>query len=148
MFPTPTTCVILEVITLQIIWNIYLLLCPGLTPINTGTTFTMPVAQMLELLGTSNSTPYALEQDSAVAAGAPKYTKHYTRTPYPGFWVSKNVQNIGWTSTTESPWGISFSIRATMASLDVYNIRTAAILKMYTLDSSSLSMRKIIKCSL
>ncbi|MDT3387418.1 MAG: DUF4859 domain-containing protein [Bacteroidota bacterium] len=77
---------------------------------NTGTTFTIPVAQINELLDTTTPTFYALEQDTAVAAGAAKYTKRYTCTPYPGFWVSKNGQNMGWSSATRSPWGIGFAI--------------------------------------
>jgi hypothetical protein len=71
-----------------------------------GTTYTLPIAQTNTLIGTTTPTFYALEQDTAVAAGAEKYTKVYTCTPNPGFWLSENGEKESW--GTNAKWGIVY----------------------------------------
>lgn len=73
-----------------------------------GTTYTLPVEVTNGLIGTTEPTLYALEQDTAVAAGAQLYTKTYTCTPNPGFWLSENGEKESWGSNAY--WGVAYDL--------------------------------------
>ena len=69
-------------------------------------------------IGTSDWKLYALEKlndDGTEKEGNAKYTKSYTCTPYPGFWMDGEGHNVGWNAnarvgiTIASPEG-SFSL--------------------------------------
>lgn len=71
-------------------------------------TFTYDGAWVAEQLGTESPTLFT---DAAPSDDpeADKYSKGYTCTPYPGFWMSPDGYVTGW-SGTGSPWGATFSL--------------------------------------
>ncbi len=64
-----------------------------------GMTHEIPEAWIEENIGTSDWVVYgldALNEDGTEKEGNAKYTKTYTCTPYPGFWLSADGRNNGW----------------------------------------------------
>lgn len=80
----------------------------------------IPAEWVEQNIGTSDWVVYGLNvlnEDGTEKEGNDKYTKNYTCTPYPGFWMDENGRNIGWregahvgfTATTFAPGG-AFSL--------------------------------------
>lgn len=62
----------------------------------------IPQAWVEEQIGTSDWTLYALDvlnEDGSEKEGNARYTKSYTCTPYPGFWMDAEGRNVGWNQT-------------------------------------------------
>lgn len=62
----------------------------------------IPEAWVEEQLGTSDWVLYALDklnEDGSEKEGNAKYSKSYTCTPYPGFWMDGEGHNVGWNQT-------------------------------------------------
>lgn len=62
----------------------------------------IPQAWVEEQIGTGDWTLYALEvlnEDGTEKEGNARYTKSYTCTPYPGFWMDAEGRNVGWNQT-------------------------------------------------
>lgn len=66
---------------------------------------TIPYAQIYELIGTTEPVLYALNIDTVAAETGQKYTKDYSCTPHPGFWLTTEGWRTNWGGP--SPWGIS-----------------------------------------
>ena len=75
---------------------------------NTGTTASVNISEVNDLIGTTEPVLYALEQDSLVATGKPVYTKSYTCTPNPGFWVTADGHRGTW-GAKSCVWGIVYA---------------------------------------
>ena len=61
----------------------------------------IPAAWVEEQIGTSDWVLYALaplNDDGTEKEGNAKYSKSYTCTPYPGFWMDGEGHNVGWNS--------------------------------------------------
>lgn len=59
----------------------------------------IPAAWVEEQIGTSDWALYGLatlNEDGSEKEGNAKYTKQYTCTPYPGFWMDGEGHNVGW----------------------------------------------------
>lgn len=59
----------------------------------------IPAAWVEEQIGTSDWVLYGLATlngDGSEKEGNAKYTKQYTCTPYPGFWMDSEGHNVGW----------------------------------------------------
>lgn len=69
-------------------------------------TATIPYAQIYELIGTSDPVLYALNIDSVAAKSGAVYTKDYSCTPHPGFWLNKESRRSAW-GDANLLWGIS-----------------------------------------
>ena len=78
----------------------------------------IPAAWVEEQIGTSDWALYGLatlNEDGSEKEGNAKYTKQYTCTPYPGFWMDGEGHNVGWNAnarvgiTVASPEG-SFAL--------------------------------------
>ena len=80
-------------------------------------TAAIPFAQIEELIGTTEPVLYALNIDSIAEQTGDKYTKDYTCTPYPGFWLTSDGRRTSWGAN--STWGIS---SAQVSSSDTYTI--------------------------
>jgi hypothetical protein len=62
----------------------------------------IPEAWVEEQIGTTDWTLYALatlNEDGSEKEGNAKYSKSYTCTPYPGFWMDGEGHNVGWNQT-------------------------------------------------
>lgn len=62
----------------------------------------IPAAWVEEQIGTSDWVLYALatlNEDGTQKEGNAKYSKSYTCTPYPGFWMDGEGHNVGWNQT-------------------------------------------------
>lgn len=62
----------------------------------------IPEAWVEEQIGTADWTLYALatlNEDGSEKEGNAKYSKSYTCTPYPGFWMDADGRNVGWNQT-------------------------------------------------
>ena len=62
----------------------------------------IPQAWVEEQIGTSDWTLYALDvlnEDGSEKEGNARYTKSYTCSPYPGFWMDAEGRNVGWNKT-------------------------------------------------
>lgn len=80
-------------------------------------TASLPFEQINNLIGTTEPVLYALNIDSIAEKTGNKYTKDYTCTPYPGFWLTSDGRRTGWGSS--STWGIS---SAAVSSSESYTI--------------------------
>jgi hypothetical protein len=70
--------------------------------------FTYNGEYVAELVGTDSPTLFTNAAPSEDPE-ADKYSKDYTCTPHPGFWMSRDGYVTGW-SSANSPWGATFSI--------------------------------------
>ena len=62
----------------------------------------IPEAWVEEQIGTADWTLYALatlNDDGSEKEGNARYSKSYTCTPYPGFWMDAEGRNVGWNQT-------------------------------------------------
>ena len=62
----------------------------------------IPEAWVEEQIGTADWTLYALStlnDDGTEKEGNERYSKSYTCTPYPGFWMDGEGRNVGWNQT-------------------------------------------------
>jgi hypothetical protein len=62
----------------------------------------IPVEWVEEQLGTADWVLYALstlDEGGNEKEGNARYTKSYTCTPYPGFWMDADGRNVGWNQT-------------------------------------------------
>ena len=62
----------------------------------------IPQAWVEEQIGTADWKLYALSvlnEDGTEKEGNDRYTKSYTCTPYPGFWMDGEGRNVGWNQT-------------------------------------------------
>ena len=62
----------------------------------------IPAAWVEEQIGTSDWVLYSLatlNDDGSEKEGNAKYSKSYTCTPYPGFWMDGEGHNVGWNQT-------------------------------------------------
>lgn len=80
-------------------------------------TASLPFEQINNLIGTTEPVLYALNIDSIAEKTGNKYTKDYTCTPYPGFWLTSDGRRTTWGAS--STWGIS---SAYVSSSDSYTI--------------------------
>ena len=80
-------------------------------------TAAIPFEQIDALIGTTEPVLYALNIDSIAEQTGQKYTKSYTCTPYPGFWLTPDGRRTSWGAN--STWGIS---SAYVSSSDAYTI--------------------------
>lgn len=63
--------------------------------------------EMQDLLGTTSPVLYANSSETEYASTNCPYSKKYSITESPGFWMDANAVNVGWGS---SVWGISSSV--------------------------------------
>ena len=80
-------------------------------------TAAIPFEQIDALIGTTEPVLYALNIDSIAEQTGQKYTKSYTCTPYPGFWLTPDGRRTSWGAN--STWGIS---SAYVSSSSAYTI--------------------------
>lgn len=88
----------------------------------------IPQSEIQDLLGITEPTLYGLNEDSLVAKGKDKYTKSYTCTPYPGFWLTKEGTVHSWDGSN-SPWGMCLAYnndQAQFTCIQMQNIGTTA----------------------
>ena len=75
-------------------------------------TAAIPFEQIDALIGTTEPVLYAISNDSVA-----EFTKSYTCTPYPGFWLTPDGRRTSWGAN--STWGIS---SAYVSNSDAYTI--------------------------
>lgn len=69
---------------------------------------TINLEEIAELIGTDDPTLYGLIPESKKSEESPLYSKAYSCTPYPGFWMANEGDTVSVFGDSNSQWGLTY----------------------------------------